>query len=68
MHNRTSVIWWLVLKCDLWVVCFVCFVAFTSQVNIYGHGWAVSSPNNSFPGQALASSLPVICAHTFACK
>ena len=34
-------------------VCFVClFCCSTSQVNSYGHGGTVSSPNHTFPGQA----------------
>ena len=48
---------------------FVClFCCFTSQVNSYGHGGTVSSPNTFFPGQAWTSSLPVLCAHAFACS
>ena len=50
-------------------ILFVClFCCFTSQVNSYGHGGTVSSPNLTFPGQAWTSSLPVLCAHTFACN
>ena len=28
--------------------CFVCFFAFTSQVNSYGHGRAVNSPSHTY--------------------
>ena len=39
-----------VCQCVLYFVCLFC--CFTSQVNSYGHGGTVSSPNNTFPGQA----------------
>ena len=35
---------------EIFVFCLFC--CFTSQVNNYGHGETVSSPNDSFPGQA----------------
>ena len=48
---------------------FVClFYCFTSQVNSYGHGGTVSSPNHTFPGPAWTSSKPVLRARTFACN
>ena len=37
---------------------FVCFVAsFTSQVNSYGHGGMVSSPNHTFSWASLSKGL-----------
>ena len=35
---------------EIFVFCLFC--CFTSQVNNYGHGETVSSPNHTFPGQA----------------
>ena len=52
-----------------WICCFVClfvclFVCFTSQVNSYGHGGTVSSPNHTF----FQGKLEQATAHTFACN
>ena len=48
---------------------FVClFGCFTSQVNSYGHGGTVSSPNHTFSWAGLNKRLTIIRAHTFACN
>ena len=38
-------------------ILFVCFCCFTSQVNSFGHGWTVSSPNHTFPWASLNKQL-----------
>ena len=49
---------------------FVCsFCCFMSEVNSYGHGGTVSSPNHTFfLGKLEQAVIPVLCAHTFACN
>ena len=46
------------------LICLFC--CFTSQVNSYGHGGTVSSPNHTLSWAGLNKGLPVIRAHTFA--
>ena len=43
------------------IICFVClFCCFTSQVNSYGHGGAVSSPNHTFSWASLSKQLTTL--------
>ena len=46
---------------------FVC-CCFTSQVNSYGHGMTVSSPNHTFSWASFNKQLTIFFAHTFACN
>ena len=43
------------------IICFVClFCCFMSQVNSYGHGGAVSSPNHTFSWASLSKQLTTL--------
>ena len=44
------------------------FCCFTSQVNSYGHGGTVSSPNHTFSWASLNTQLTSISEHTYACN
>ena len=47
-----GILCWQQFLCLQEYLYFVCFAALRPQVNNYGHGKTVSSPNHIFPGEA----------------